>query len=578
MNHTLPEKSVFKRTFSILSRSGSRETALVVTLLFAAGIAEAVGILSLLPLLTIAMGEAEPGGIVGGVFDAIKRLGFEPRIGPLLVLIVVGLTLKAGLFLLAMSRAGYAGANLATRLRLELIRAMVSARWDYFISQPAGSFTNSISSEGARAAQMYTELCNMLAGVIQVIVYMALALLVSWYITVGAIAFGMVMFFGFNFLIKVSRAAGVRETELYRSLNSRLADGLIAMKPLKAMARERSLRPILESQINDLNRAWRRQVVSRAALSSMQEPVLALLLGIGMFISLTTAGIAFEKLIFMALLFHRIVTRLGNVHVFYQSVTNLESGYWSLLEAIRHAQSFGESLTGTISPTLNRGISLDHVSFSYGAKEILSDISVDIPVNQMTLVAGQSGIGKTTIADIVVGLIRPASGEVLIDGVPLSEVDIEAWRGMIGYVPQEMILLHDSIRVNITLDDDHSVDDQGLSDGRIVEVLRQSGAFDFVSSLPDGIDTIIGERGVRLSGGQRQRISIARALYRRPSLLILDEPTTALDPDTERAICETLVSLKADVTMLAISHQPALTQIADNVVRIDHPRSRTPSR
>jgi ATP-binding cassette subfamily C protein len=163
----------------------------------------------------------------------------------------------------------------------------------------------------------------------------------------------------------------------------------------------------------------------------------------------------------------------------------------------------------------------------------------------------------------VIGLLRPQSGAVLIDGRPLSELDLKAWRHMIGYVPQETLLLHDSVMHNVTLDDPR------LSEEDAIRALKSAGGWEFVERLPQGIYSTVGERGGKLSGGQRQRIMIARALVNRPRLLILDEATSALDPASEAAIGRTMQQLRGDLTILAISHQTALVDAADRVYRLE---------
>ena len=158
--------------------------------------------------------------------------------------------------------------------------------------------------------------------------------------------------------------------------------------------------------------------------------------------------------------------------------------------------------------------------------------------------------------------MRPDTGTVRIDGVPLEALDLERWRAMIGYVPQELFLLHDSVRLNVSLGDPE------LSEADVVSALRDAGALEFVNALPEGLDASVGERGMLLSGGQRQRIAIARAIVHRPQLLVLDEATAALDADHETAIWQTVARLGEHTAVVAISHQPALTQFADRVYRI----------
>jgi ATP-binding cassette subfamily C protein len=266
-----------------------------------------------------------------------------------------------------------------------------------------------------------------------------------------------------------------------------------------------------------------------------------------------------ESVMLLALLFWRALSRVNGIQSEYQELARVESAYWSLVSTIEGAEAAGEVTTGAQEPTLNREISLRSISFSYGEAAVLENVSLTIPVGSFTAVMGASGAGKTTIADLIVGLIRPQSGEVYIDEVPLADLNLRAWRSFIGYVPQETILFHDTIYVNIVLANPELTRDDAE------ESLRAAGAWEFVSSLPQGMHTVVGERGAKLSGGQRQRIAIARALVRRPKLLILDEVTSALDPETERAICDTLEGLKGRVTIFAISHQQALVDVADNV-------------
>jgi ATP-binding cassette subfamily C protein len=214
------------------------------------------------------------------------------------------------------------------------------------------------------------------------------------------------------------------------------------------------------------------------------------------------------------------------------------------------------------SPTLERGVDVRDVRVELDGNRVLDGASFSVPAGKITALLGASGSGKTTTADLIMGLVRPDVGEVYIDGVALAELDLHAWRQLIGYVPQETLMLHDSVAKNVGLGDPN------LTPEDIERALRDAGAWEFVSELPGGVDCSVGERGMRLSGGQRQRIAIARALVHGAKLLVFDEATSALDPESEAFVLAAIESLRGRATVLAISHQPALRGVADRIYRI----------
>jgi ATP-binding cassette subfamily C protein len=191
-------------------------------------------------------------------------------------------------------------------------------------------------------------------------------------------------------------------------------------------------------------------------------------------------------------------------------------------------------------------------------------VSLEVPAGGVTVLIGPSGVGKTTIADIILGLYRADRGDVLLDGVPLDEIDLQTWRRLIGYVPQELILLHDSVYANVALGN------PGIRKADARRGLEIAGAWSFVEGLPEGMMTTVGQGGAKLSGGQRQRIALARALASRPKLLVLDEVTSALDPKTEQEICDKIRTMAEETTILAITHRPTFLEIADRIYRVDH--------
>ena len=535
-----------------------RSTFVLVALLFA-GVAEALSLTALLPLISIAVGETDDSKIGRFMVQALERIGIAPTIDAILLIIVGGMLIKGVILLLTNRQVGYTVAHVATALRLDLIEALLASRWQYYLRQPVGSLANSVATEAYRAANGFEHSVNVLALAIQVIVHAIVALFISWQATFGSLLIGIVLFIALHRLVRATRRAGTKQTHLLRHLLSYLSDVLSSVKSLKAIARDNVADAILHEQSIQLEKATRKEVISRAALLALQEPILAALTASGLYIALVVWNLSLPEVMVMVFLLTRILGLLNKTQRRYQQLTVQESAYWALRTAAEDARAAAERATGTITPTLQQGISLRHVAFDYDRKPIFQDLNIEIPVKSFTAVIGSSGVGKSTLLDLLCGLAEPKSGEILIDGVPLHNIDLRQWRHLIGYVSQDTVLLHDTI-LNNTL-----VGAPTLTTEDAERALKQAGAWDFISSFPEGIQTVVGERGGMLSGGQRQRIAIARALAHQPLLLLLDEPTSALDPQSEQLICETLKKLAEDYTIVAVSHQPAVINAADRV-------------
>jgi ATP-binding cassette subfamily C protein len=546
----------------------------LVTILFA-GIADGASISALLPLLRLVTSGQTPGSdemvpesseemssVEAMVVNTLASVGLEPTLGVLLVFVVAGVTVKSLLLLLADKHVGYSSAHITTDLRLGLLRAVLATRWDYFLHQPIGRLANSMATEAKRSAQSYVFGITMLTMFIQAMVYAAIAVAMSWKATLMVFGVGIAILAMSHLLVRMSRRAGKKQTKLFKSLLTRLTDTLQSVKSLKAMAREELADSVLSTETSKLNRALQREVLSQAILAAIQAPLFAIVIATGIYVALEKMGMQFATVMVMVVLLSRILTQMGKMQKQYQKMISKESAYWSIQKAIKQAKSAREISSGSAEPKLESGIRLDNVSFAYGDKPVLQGISLRIRTRALTTIIGASGGGKTTLVDLIIGLYEPDSGTVYLDDVPLTQVDLKLWRQQIGYVPQEQILLHDSILTNVTFGDPQ------LTEADAEQALEAAGAWEFTKELPQGIHSSVGERGSKLSGGQRQRIMIARALAHRPRVLILDEPTSALDPASEAIISSTLQKLRKDFTILAISHQDALVDSADEVYRL----------
>jgi ATP-binding cassette subfamily C protein len=562
------------RLILIFLRRYPLQSAITLAAILIAGLVEGFGLSLLLPLLALATemdGGSNAGAASGAdstlaqiVNNTFGTLGITPTIGMLLIIFVACMTVKALLMLATNKRIGYTVAQVATDLRLELIQAFFATRWEYFISQRVGALANSFGAQAGKSSMAYLNGIRMIAAGLHAIIYGTIVFLISWEASVLAFAAGILILLMVWRFIQKSKHAGKRRVSITQSLQAYLTESLIMIKPLKTMARENFADALLQQKTEKLKKVMKKLVFNRQALAAIQEPLTVGFTALGLYGVLVIWKMPLASVLVMVYMLSKVMKKVQKVQGLYQQVVTAESAYWSYKKKLQKAINEKESGFGKHQPTFNRSIQLKRVSFSYANRWVLKDAEFYFPANSFTVIEGPSGVGKTTIVDLITGLLRPQKGEVFIDDIPLAEIDLRVWRQMVGYVPQETLLFNDTVFVNVTLGD------KELTVDNVEHALRIAGAWEFIQALPGGLKSKAGERGHKFSGGQRQRIAIARALVHKPRLLLLDEATTAIDPENEAAICETMRKLRGKLTILAISHQSAILDVADRSYRLEN--------
>ena len=253
--------------------------------------------------------------------------------------------------------------------------------------------------------------------------------------------------------------------------------------------------------------------------------------------------------------FQRLRFVLPSVKIIHSEITSFQN----VLKSPKEKVSTNEK-----SLKFLKHISINKLDFSYSKeKKILDNIDLLINKNESIGIIGESGSGKSTLIDLIMGLLTPNKGSISVDGINIDK-DYSKWHSIIGYVPQDIYLLDDTIRKNIAL----GLNDEKIDENQVKFSLQAAQLDNLVNSLPEGLDTIVGERGVRLSGGQRQRIGIARALYTNPDIIILDEATSSLDFETEKNIMISITKLKGIKTLIIVSHRMSTIQDCDKIYEI----------
>lgn len=565
-----------KNVFNLIKAATSHDKKIMsvaLILLTLSGLLEGISIIAILPVLGLALNaEAsenslpfENNGIQHQILQVFESAGITPALLPLLLVIVVGIALKALLLLWAQAIVGKSAVEYAAKKRTDLLHALMQCRWSYFVQKSTGQISSALTTESNLLAATYMAIIAFYALLLQLVVYAVIAAFVSWQILLGSLVVGAFMIVILKGIVLRSRQQGQIQVDSIKALNEKLIDGLRILKPLKAMAREQQIVPLLEDNIEKLKTSNYRVLILTSIVRLSQEPIITIFLALGIFTIVSYGALDMATLLFTVLIYHRMVTRIGLTQSALQKIVSQQDSYWSVAGIIEEVEKERESITsGKDSPEFSEQISIENVSFNYDDAVILNNINVILPSKKLIAFVGPSGAGKTTLMELILGLNTPKSGQITIDGVPMHEIDIKSWRKQIGFVPQEVALMNDTILNNITLYN-NDIEEQA-----VIEALKKGDAWGFIKDLPEGLQTNVGEHGARFSGGQRQRISIARAMVNNPNILILDEPTTALDPQTEDAICNTLKKISESTTVIAISHQTKIAETSHILLKMEN--------
>jgi ATP-binding cassette, subfamily C, bacterial len=549
---------------SYLCLVNPKRTFIVVCLLFIAALAEGMSVTALLPLV----GELVKGGsdsstvtrIINQVFDL---LGIEPSLINLMSLVLLGITAKSYLNWRALYMVQCIVADIQTGMRLELLGHLFRAKWSFFSQSHGGSFPNAMSTEAATAGLAFSNAATLLAMTSQVLVYTFIIALVSWQAMVFGLVSGILVLKILSRLIDHISKGAKDSAQAVRNLNMSLVDTIQVMKSVRSMACEESFEKHIAGHALTVGKKLKRIEKARTGLKEAHEPILTFVIGVGLVFGFYF-GLSFQELCVLGFLFWRLTMQLAKIQNYYALLKSQEPYFWQFQESISVASGEVEVSTGSLTPAENaHDISFENVTFGYNTAPILNGLCFKARPGQLTVLAGASGEGKTTILDLLIGFYTPGSGRIMAGKDALSKLDLYQWRKLIGYVPQDPILLHDTIHNNVVMGD------ASIDRSTVEWALQLAGAWKFVSALDLGVETSVGERGTRFSGGQRRRLCLARALVRKPKVLIIDEVTAGLDPETEDQIVATLTLLKKDTTLLAVTHQPALIKSADVVYKLD---------
>ncbi|QWH18719.1 ABC transporter ATP-binding protein [Bacillus mycoides] len=454
------------------------------------------------------------------------------------------------------------------KLRIETYSMILKAKWSFFLEKRKTNLINILTTELARVSYGVNLILQLLAAILFTFIQVGLAFLLSPQITIFVLVFGLLFLVASRVFIKKARILGGKTSKLAQGYLSGITDHFNGIKDIKSNTLEASRLDWLQSITGKMSNEQMEYMRIRSNSQLFYKVSMAILIAFFILLSVSIFKAQPTQLLLIILIFSRIWPRFmtiqSNLEQLAASIPAFKS-LWELqgecIEAIEMQDIHQQKHIKPIC--IEQGIECKDIYFRYNKKEhlyALQNINVQIPINSMTAIVGHSGAGKSTLIDVLMGLIQPEKGQVLIDGTPLTSENLLSLRRAISYVPQDPFLFNASIRENLLMIEPNASEEQ------IWTALDFAAAAEFVRILPKGLDTLIGDRGVRLSGGERQRLVLARAILRQPSILVLDEATSALDTENEVKIQSAIERLKGTMTIIVIAHRLSTIRNADQVI------------
>ena len=501
-----------------------------------------------------------------GIFDGVAE-GYRL---PAMAIAVVGM-------IILKNAATYGGSlvsnslnrKLAAHLRLEGLRILLGVDLSYYARTKVGDLINHLNIEVSRTTIAVRALARMATAVITILVFVGLLLWTSWQLTVIAtVALGAVALIN-QTAVRQAKVYGAELSQLSRSYSSRIVEILSGIRLVKATANEEIEYKGISKLISDREISEYRSQLLFAGIAPVNEvcSIIALIsvAAVGRMVMAERIEAFSSILLTYLLVLFRMLPSIGQLNSARSQLANVGPSVVVVSEFLRRDDKPFMNPGHKPYTQLQQGIHFKKLSFRYPGSEkpVLNGVDLYLKKGTTLALVGASGAGKSTLADLLPRFYDPTEGQIEIDGIDLKALDTKSFRRSLGIVSQDTFLFNASVRDNLIYGRPEATEDE------IKDAMYRANAHEFILSLPEGLETLIGDRGVLLSGGQRQRLAIARALLQDPDILILDEATSALDTISERLVQKAIDELSKDRTTLVIAHRLSTVQNADQIAVMD---------
>jgi ABC-type multidrug transport system fused ATPase/permease subunit len=539
---------------------------------FVSAILEGIGINAVIPLLSFFMGDGPHAPDL--ISQTIRSLfaifsipfSFRYLLGFILVLFI----LRAFVLAIFGYVKGWISIDYLCEESEDMLSHTLRASWPFLLKQKLGNLHNTLIRDIQRSMALLEGFAQVMQSFGGFLMYFLVAINISPTITLYTLGGGAGLFLVARPLLRRSRIAANEAISYEKAFSQFLSEHVIGMKSVKAAGAERRALVSGYGILRSLRALSLRLVLIRAGSGSLFQPFSLIFIIVIFAISYSSPSFSIISFAATLYLIQKIFTYLESGQVALHNVVELVPYATNLSTFKAQLRNNREEVKeGKARFSFERDLTFQNVSFAYNngsETTTLTDVSFTINRGETVGLIGPSGAGKTTVADLLLRLFEPTGGQILLDDVPTADIGVSEWRGHIGYVSQDIFLLNDTVAENIRFYDKH------LTQKDIETAAKQANIYDFVMSLPNGFNTVVGDRGAFLSGGQRQRVVLARALARKPQLLILDEATSALDTESERLIQESIRALHGDVTVFVIAHRLSTIESVDTLMVLEEGR------
>jgi len=536
-------------------------------LILIGGFAEGLGLVLLVPLLqTLGFSGADALSSSAWLNKFSQSMGFQPTLAGLLGLFMLLVTARSFILRLRDLTLYKLRLDLVREARVRLYSAIAHASWPFLRQNRRADYLAALTSETDRFDQAVYFALETPGRATMIGAHVVAACAIAPVLSLSALATGLFLAWLVRGRLLESLRFGETLSEAYRQFYHEISEFLAGLKIAKSYVAEDRYVAAFAHRIEDVNRQLFSFVGAQTSARLVQEIAGAFAVALFVWIGADLLGLPSAEVLALVVIFYRLLPLVLGLQQSIQQLLHTSSAVQTVTELSEKCEAAREQADAR-APAQSRqskNLRMENVGFRHrlDRSETLSDVNLILRANSLTVLSGSSGAGKSTLLELLAGLLRPDRGRIFVDGQELTDATVLAWRRSISYVSQDPFLFHDTIRANLL------IANPAASENELYEALRSAGA-GFVELLPQGLDTIVGDRGFRFSGGERQRLALAQALSRRPALLILDEPTSSLDKQSERLALTEIEALRGRVTTIIVTHHPERVRSADQVLRLE---------